>query len=389
MYNQIDITIALSYLFTWFISLYQLYRDGQIKRNVKKACQKGSLITSLPKFSIVITAHEQGIPLQKHLPLILEQDYTQEFEVIVVDINSTDDTLQILEKLQLRYGNLHVVNVPTTARNISTLRLALTLGIRAASYDWIVFTQADCFPASPNWLMQMGKSCMEKDTEIVLGYSHYASTNGWKGMCNRFYRTWQQMLILPYTEKQGAYSADGTNLCYRRSLFLKHKGFAEHTDLLLGAIEIMINQNSTKNNTSVCYHPDAFILQDYSKYSQVLQQGALFFTETRRHFRHYLCHHAKHLWKIFITWCFTIMSITGFLFEFLRGNDIVAYSILGIWGLHIIIRTICYKKIMNTLQDSSFSPFTLLLLHLPIWWNIKAWMRWLFTKKQVFLKKYI
>ncbi|MBP5380897.1 MAG: glycosyltransferase [Bacteroidaceae bacterium] len=388
--NNIDIIIVSSYLVIWFISIYQLYWDGQIKRKVKKACQKGYLNTSLPKFSIVITAHEQANELHKHLPLILEQDYTQEFEVIVVDINSTDNTCQMLERLQLRYSNLHVVSVPTTARNISTIRLALTLGIRAASNDWIVFTQADCFPASPNWLTQMGMSCMKKKTtEIVLGYSHYASAKGWTGMCNRFYRTWQQMLNLPYAEKHGAYSADGTNLCYRRSLFLRHKGFAEHTDLLLGAIEIMINQNSTKHNTSICYHPDAFILQKYSRYSQVLQQGALFFTETRKHFRHYLCHHAKLCWRMLLIWCFTIMTIAGFLFEYFMGNQIYAYSILGIWFIHTIVRAICYKKIMNTLRESSFSPFTLLLLHLPVWWNMKAWLQWLFTKKQVFLKKYI
>ena len=123
--------------------------------------QKGKLRLSdkQPGMSVIITTSDQEEMLAKHLPRILEQDYP-DFEVIVVDDNSKDDTQELLERLARQYPNLYVTHTSDSIRYISHKKLALTLGIKAAKKEWLVFTEANCYPTSRAWLSRLACHCI-------------------------------------------------------------------------------------------------------------------------------------------------------------------------------------------------------------------------------------
>ncbi len=60
--------------------------------------------------SIIIAAHNEDYNLQNNLPAILNQNY-HDFEVVVVNHASNDNTTEILMDLQRKFSNLKVVNI--------------------------------------------------------------------------------------------------------------------------------------------------------------------------------------------------------------------------------------------------------------------------------------
>lgn len=344
----------------------------------------------MPPVSIIITAHEQCDVLRRHLPAFLEQDYPADYEVIVVDMNSTDDTLPMLENLQRRNPNLHIVCLPDSARDVSPLRLALTLGIRSASNEWLVLSKADCIPASPHWLSHMISTCEARpETQIVLGQSRFVDGHGWHGLRCRFFRARQQWLHLHYAKRNGAYRCDGTNLCYRRSLFFEHRGFADHANLLAGATDIMVNHHSTARNTAVCTDPEAIILQDTPRNPDWWSRERLFFMETRRHFRHTFSYRLTYCLAAVLPWVCTLLIATIVVVGLIYHNYIAVGLSLLVWLMYMGYITFSFNRHLKSIGEPSIIASLPLLLHLVPLWDTAAWLRWVFADKYIFKKRFI
>ena len=128
----------------------------------------------MPPLSVILCARNEADNLRKILPAILEQDYPQ-FEVIVINDASTDETEDVLGFMEEKYPHLYHSFTPDSARYISHKKLALTLGIKASKHDWLVFTETNCMPASKDWLRLMARN-FTSQTQVVLGYSGYDRT---------------------------------------------------------------------------------------------------------------------------------------------------------------------------------------------------------------------
>ena len=344
----------------------------------------------LPGISILVTSREQCADLHRLLPMLLEQDYPASYEVIVVDQNSTDDTRPYLEHMEGLYDNLRVMELPESTRDISPMRLALTLGFRAASYDWVLVLQANCYPATPDWLRGMGEACARRqETQMVLGYTRFVNGKGWHGLRCRFFRAWQQLLNLSWAERHGAYRCDGTNLCYRRSYFLEHKGFAFDTNLLMGATDIMVNHHSTAANTAVNLSPETVMLQDTPHYRSWWYQERLFFMETRRHFRHTCLYRLNYAWQNLLTWFPTLLAIVGIVYGLVSSFEYAIPISIVLWLIIVGLRCYLFNRRLKQIGEPSIVVAYPLLTHLIVWWDLLAWLRWLFTPKQVFRKKFI
>jgi len=97
--------------------------------------------------SVIVCAHDEEHNLRELVPLLLQQDYP-DFEVIVVEDRSNDGTFDYLREMLPVHARLKMVRVESTPAHIHGKKFALTLGIRAARYEWVLLTDADCRPAS-------------------------------------------------------------------------------------------------------------------------------------------------------------------------------------------------------------------------------------------------
>ena len=237
-------------LYYYFRYLYGVLR---LKNRIKK--DKVSFLTDQPPVSVIICAKDEADNLRKFLPFVLQQEYP-DFEVIVINDGSTDETEDLLRDFGKVYSNLRTTFVPVGAKNISTKKLGLTLGIKAAKYDWLLFTDADCMPEDKMWIARMARN-FYPETEFVLGYGAYLNK---KGFINRLITYDTLFIALQYlgmAAKGKPYMGVGRNLAYRKETFFHQKGFASTFNLQSGDDDLMVNRASNASNTRIEISPDS------------------------------------------------------------------------------------------------------------------------------------
>jgi len=201
--------------------------------------------------SIVICAKNEAENLLEHLPLILEQDYP-DFEVIVVNDCSDDDSQNILEKFQEKYSNLRLSQIKHDEKFTHGKKLALTIGIKAAKNEWLLLTDADCKPESNQWIAAMQRN-FTPESEIILGYGGYEVEKGFLNKLIRFDSFFIALQYLSFALIRMPYMGVGRNLAYRKSLFMKNKGFASHAHIQSGDDDLFINEVANGKNTRAEY----------------------------------------------------------------------------------------------------------------------------------------
>lgn len=199
--------------------------------------------------SVIICAKNELKNLTEFLPSILNQDY-KEFQVIVVNDCSWDETEKYLEEMEKQYAHLKVVNLKEQEKYQHGKKFALSLGIKAAKYDYLLLTDADCITGSNQWINQMVRNFVG-NKEIVIGYGAYSKEPGFLNKWIRLDTVFNAMQYLAYALNHNAYMGVGRNLAYKKSLFFKNKGFASHYHIMSGDDDLFINEVATKDNTCI------------------------------------------------------------------------------------------------------------------------------------------
>jgi cellulose synthase/poly-beta-1,6-N-acetylglucosamine synthase-like glycosyltransferase len=207
-------------------------------------------------FTIVIAAKNEARNLSHFLKDILEQKHTK-YQVVVVNDCSWDSTQKILEEFADAYPHLKITTLIEQEKYRHGKKFALAIGIKGAEFDKLVFTDADCRPASARWAAMMAGS-LSGQKEIVIGYGAYRKEKGLLNAWIRFDTAYNAMQYLSYALAGIPYMGTGRNLAYTRPLFFKNKGFARHQHILSGDDDLFVNAVACKANTTVQLHPDAF-----------------------------------------------------------------------------------------------------------------------------------
>lgn len=205
--------------------------------------------------SVIICARNEAENLQNNLPFILSQQY-ENFEVIVVNDNSSDNSLEILLDFQFKFHNFTLVNLQQAT--LPGKKEALSAGINKARFDIVLLTDADCRPASKNWLHQM-QSALNDKIEIGLGHGPFFSEKSFLNLFTRFESIYTAINYQSFALAGIPYMGVGRNLIYRKSLFYKAGGFKNHAHIASGDDDLFINAVAHKGNTALILEPSAFV----------------------------------------------------------------------------------------------------------------------------------
>lgn len=207
-----------------------------------------------PPVTIIIAASNELENLRELLPLLDNQDYP-EFEILIADDRSNDGTYDYLINNTDRIKHLNYLRVLDLPDHYTAKKYAVTLAVKKAKHEWLLFTDADCRPESDQWIKtMMAQASQEKD--IVLGVSKYNYLPGKLNALIR-YETFQTALqYLSFALAKMPFMGIGRNLMYKKSLFWKNSGFSSHNQLLSGDDDLFVNEASTKNNVAICISDD-------------------------------------------------------------------------------------------------------------------------------------
>ncbi|WP_167852026.1 glycosyltransferase [Hymenobacter elongatus] len=189
--------------------------------------------------SVLVCAHNELANLRRLLPLLLEQDYPAGFEIVLIDDRSDDDTYVYVQQLTQYYPNIRLVSVDHTPAGLSPKKYALSLGIKVARHARLLFTDADCIPATTQWvrLLQRG---FARPADLVLGYSAYAAEPGFLNKLVRFETLITGAQYLSFAWRGKPYMGVGRNLAYTQQCFRATKGFASHIRSLGGDDDLFV-----------------------------------------------------------------------------------------------------------------------------------------------------
>lgn len=313
--------------------------------------EKKAVASTLMPISIIIAARNESDNLYDNLPFILTQDYP-EFEVIIVNNQSVDESAWLLKALCLQHKNLKVVEIGKNKHLLPGKKLPITLGVKAAKYEKMVFTDADCKPASNQWLRIMSETFTENH-QIILGYAPYFRT---KGIINRIIRYDTAFIgasYLSFALAKIPYMGVGRNLAYTKKVFESVRGFKSHYSLPSGDDDLFIQEAAVNQNYTIQISPETFC---YSKASETWKGWV------RQKTRHYSTSSRYKVIKKALLGIYPISLLLAWLtFVILLFNAKWFAISLILFGSMLIVKWLIQGKCLRTLNEKGFA------LAFPLW----------------------
>lgn len=123
------------------------------------------------KIALVMVVHDQTIEIEQNLPRFLTLPCDTDYEVIVVDDSSADETPELLKQLKAEYPRLYTTFLPKSVIfNPSRLQLALSVGVKATKSSWVILTDITRPPVSDEWLQKLVEAIDDRN-EVLITYS--------------------------------------------------------------------------------------------------------------------------------------------------------------------------------------------------------------------------
>ena len=337
-------------------------------RQLRRERKKGALRANeqMPGVSVILCAHNERDNLSHYLQALLAQDYPT-YEVIVVDDGSEDDTRDVVERYMAQDARLHMTFVPYGARVGSTKKLALTLAAKAAQYDYLLLTDADCVPESNRWIRTM-MAGFEESKDIVLGFSPYFEDKGHVNRLVRYDTLFNGLHFLGAALCGHPYMGVGRNLAYRKRLFFESGGFTHLMTSRAGDDDLFVNHVATKANTAVVMSPDSYT------WSPAKRTFKEWWQQKRRHLSvspHYNANSKRRLGFEPMTrglfYALVLIAVIGY------GLSIVGIAALGVFILRWILQTAIVNVSARRMGLRAFNPLSVLWfdITLPL---INLWM---------------
>lgn len=253
---------ALFYLFVLLISIQAVYYILILSKFSFLQSPKSDAHNS--PVSVIICAKNESDNLRKNLPSIIEQEYPN-FEIVLVDDNSSDNSLEIMESFAEQNAHVKIVKVKPIDKFWGNKKYALTLGIKAAKHQLLLFTDADCQPVSKYWIKHIATH-LNSTKSLVLGYGGITNIkNSWLNKLIRYETVFTAIQYFSYTKIGMPYMGVGRNLAYRKDLFFENSGFMSHMHIKSGDDDLFVNQVANLENTTICFDKESFIYSDGKK----------------------------------------------------------------------------------------------------------------------------
>jgi len=311
--------------------------------------------------SVIVCAKNEAENLQNFLPSILNQEYPN-FDIVLINDASSDETLQVMETFESQHSNIKIINVENIEAFWGNKKYALTLGIKGAKNDYLLFTDADCKPVSKHWISEMSAN-FTKEKTIVLGYGKYKKESKLVNLFVRFETLLTAIQYFSYAKLGSPYMGVGRNLAYNRSEFFNVKGFINHMHIKSGDDDLFIQDAANKENTTFSISKKSFTE------SIAPENFAEWFRQKRRHIstaNHYKTKHQFFLGLFFASKVlFYLLAIALF---FLYPWKIILAIFLTYYLVQFIVIGFSAKKLKEPIITYlvPFLEIGLLIFHLSI-----------------------
>lgn len=203
----------------YIIELFILYLG------INKSNREKKIDSYQPKVSIIVAARNEEEVIGDCVTTLLNVDYpTDKLEIVIVNDDSTDRTMDIIQTFTDKYQNIHMVNTVSGNGNLCGKTNAICQGINISSGDVLMFTDADC-RVPPTWVKETVKY-FDQQTGIVGGYTLLDSRRLFEGI-----QTLDWLFLFEIASGAAGWSIPltvvGNNLAVRSSAYFATGGYTK------------------------------------------------------------------------------------------------------------------------------------------------------------------
>lgn len=319
--------------------------------------------------SVIICSKNEAKNLKEHIPLWLEQKYPN-FELILINDASIDETLDVLEEFATTDERIKIVDVKNNEAFWANKKYALTLGIKKAKNNYLLFTDADCKPASNLWIQHMADH-FSAEKQLVLGYGAYAKRNGLLNKLIRFETVLTAVQYFSFAKAGMAYMGVGRNLAYTAKLFYDSNGFMSHMYIRSGDDDLFVNEAASNTKVALCDSPESYTISEPQK------TWKSYINQKKRHITtasHYKISHKLLLSLIYLInvlfWIGTVVS-----FVLLQWEWVAALVFI-----RLLIQFIVFGKTFKKFRESGLIVLLPILEIMLICFQIAIFISNIFSK---------
>lgn len=199
--------------------------------------------------SVIICAKNELSKIKRFFPSWINQEYPN-FELIIVNDQSTDGSFEYLNELAKAHSNLKVIHIPENeTKTLKGKRHALYTGIQQAKNKYLLFTDADCEPASIFWIKNMTKAFINEKIQIVLGYSPYFKENTFLNKLIQYETFLTALQYIGWANAGKPYMSVGRNVAYKKEVFY-NEVFENSNKSISGDDDLVFQQIANNENTA-------------------------------------------------------------------------------------------------------------------------------------------
>jgi glycosyltransferase involved in cell wall biosynthesis len=349
-HTNTDVEEIIFYCFAAVVAI-QIFYYLRYFRLIAYYRPKGKSSSQQHPVSVIVCARDEDENLARNLPGLLVQQYPSTYEVIAVNDNSVDDSRYILQELKKTFKSLNVIELTQEAKLIRGKKYPLSIGIKESKHEVLLLTDADCVPASENWIQKM-QDAYDEGIEIVIGYGAYHKKPGFLNKIIRFETFHTALQYLSFALGGMPYMGVGRNLSYKKDLFFRNKGFSSINHIPSGDDDLFINKVATRKNTAVNIDPEAITRSIPKKtWKEWLRQK-------RRHYTTAKFYKPVHKFVLGLYAATQFLSYPLFVAALLLYDWRMA---TGVMLLKLIVQAIIWYKAMKKMEEQDLWPYFIVL----------------------------
>ncbi len=336
----------------------------------------------LPPVSIVLTDHDSSFHLKKVLPELLAQKYPGDYQVIVV-IDRSDSKSEDVLKLHSSDEHLYYTMLPETSRYLSRKKLGLTLGMRAAKYDWVLVTDVHSIPSSEHWLENMARHCNDS-VNMVLGMTTYGDD------CPAYYR-YEQLRTMLYFLRQAQdntpFSSNQSLVMLRKSDFFAASGFRGNLEFTRAEFEFLVNKFGKEGKCALAIEPETW-MQAIKPSAKRWRMRQLFALDAMKGMERTVGYTALRRLDLWFMHAYNLLTLLAIIYSLvmlptLNGIVLLAAAVL-LWIISNIERAFIYRPVLR--YFNCISPLMAVLQDLTLGCrNVTMRLRYALADKNDFI----
>ncbi|MFZ1292185.1 MAG: glycosyltransferase [Melioribacteraceae bacterium] len=199
------------------------------------------------QISIIVAAKNEEENICSLIQHLVNQEYNKKnFEVILVDDNSEDETYNLAKSEINNHHNFKIYKADI--KKYKGKRGALQIGIERSSFPNILITDADCQP-SKLWIKSFSEKFNE-NYDFLFGKAPLKHANSLANKIACFDNLWTHILTFSFANIGLPYSAASRSFGFKKESFNKIKGYENTTQTLSGDDDLLLHE-AIKNKMKI------------------------------------------------------------------------------------------------------------------------------------------